>query len=137
MGRQMTKSANPSSPLGRRIHAPSRVRRAPLAMAPPLGHNSGHGVWMLLAVLVSLVVMMATMTIDAATTRAVTTTHEAISPRSSAEIDWSASPHRHAESSARPGRLEGRARQRADLLSVTGRSDIGMRHGVPFALVVG
>ena len=41
---------------------------------------------MLFAVLVSLAVMMPTITMAAATTRAVTTTHEAISPRSSAEM---------------------------------------------------
>ncbi len=62
---------------------------------------------------------------DAATTRAVTTTHEAISPRSSAEIEIGPRRHIGAQEAERGplGRLEGRARQRADLLSVTGGSD--------------
>ena len=106
----------------------------------------GHGVWMLLAVLVSLATMMPTMTMAAATTRAVTTTHEAISPRSSAEMRLVRARHiGPQEAEGGPDRLEGRlkaARAMAPTFSLYVRavvrvSDVGGCHVVPFAVGLG
>ena len=106
-GRQTTNSANPdpSDVLWSRLRCASLARDPDCPLASPLSARPApgrcferrtpgtpgtavwttgvQGVWMLLAVAVSLVTTMPTMAMAATTTRAVTTTQEAISPRSS------------------------------------------------------